>query len=462
MIHAERIRHLTPPSESDTDPHGDFILYWMQASQRTLDNHALEYAVRRANALSTPLIVVFALTDRYPDANLRHYRFMLEGLREVRDALNERGIAFALRRSNPDPTQAVRDLAEDAAIVVCDRGYLTHQRQWRETLAEEVQCPLVEVETDVVVPVETASPKEEYTAGTFRPKLHRELDRFLVPLDPSDPDRSSLEYDLAPTLAPNLDAPEELLDRMDIDRRVPPSPQFTGGTSRAIARLDAFLTNKLDRYPDCKNDPSKDCVSHMSPYLHFGQISPLTIARRAIATGSAGNESYIEELIVRRELSMNFVFYNADYMRFGSLPNWPTKTLTKHAKDWREYVYSLEEFEEAQTHDPYWNAAQDEMRLTGKMHGYMRMYWGKKILEWTDRPERAYEIAVELNDRYELDGRDPNSYTGVAWCFGKHDRAWKERPVYGKVRYMNDNGLRRKFDIEAYVDQVDALRDDRS
>ncbi len=195
----------------------------------------------------------------------------------------------------------------------------------------------------------------------------------------------------------------------------------------------------------------------MSPYLHFGQISPLHIALEVLKTKSPGKSAYLEELIIRRELAVNFVYYNREYDNLKCLPDWAYNTLMEHRKDKREYIYSLEEFENAETHDPYWNAAQLEMVHSGKMQGYMRMYWGKKILEWAQNPEKAYQIALKLNNRYELDGRDPNGYAGVAWCFGKHDRAWKEREIFGKVRYMNDHGLRRKFKMDSYVDVVNNL-----
>jgi deoxyribodipyrimidine photo-lyase len=230
-----------------------------------------------------------------------------------------------------------------------------------------------------------------------------------------------------------------------------------GGTSEALKLLDDFIETKLDDVPTCRNDPSHECVSHLSPYLHFGQISALDIAMQIRARKSPGADIFLEELIVRRELAMNFVHYNPQYDSYECLPAWARKTLDAHARDPREYVYELEELEKAKTHDEYWNAAQMEMVKTGYMHGYMRMYWGKKILEWTPSPKEAFARALYLNNTYQLDGRDPNSFAGVAWCFGKHDRAWAARPVFGTVRYMNDRGLRRKFNIDAYVKRVKSL-----
>ena len=234
--------------------------------------------------------------------------------------------------------------------------------------------------------------------------------------------------------------------------------RFRGGASEAKRRLRNFVRTKLGHFAERRNDPCADCVSDMSPYLHFGQISPLYIALEVMKKGGEGVDAYLEELIVQRELSPNFVFYNAQYDKYSCLHPWSRCTLAFHRRDKREYGYSTAEFEEAKTHDPYWNAAQRQMMLTGKMHGYMRMYWGKKILEWSKRPETAYNTAIYLNNKYELDGRDANAYAGVAWCFGKHDRAWGKRAVFGKVRYMNAAGLRRKFDADEFVRRVEYIK----
>ena len=245
--------------------------------------------------------------------------------------------------------------------------------------------------------------------------------------------------------------------RDSLDSSVKPSPFFTGGYKRALKQMRTFLKKKLDRYDFLRNNPAEAYQSGLSPYLHFGQISPLQIALEAMKIDSPGRKAFLEELIVRRELSHNFVYYNRRYDQYDALPPWVLRTLNYHAKDRRESLYTRQQLEQAQTHDPYWNAAQTEMTLTGKMHGYMRMYWGKKIVEWTRRPEEAFQIALTLNNKYELDGRDPNGYAGVAWCFGKHDRPWGERPVFGKVRYMNAAGLKRKFNPDLYVQKIESL-----
>ncbi|MFP4180413.1 MAG: hypothetical protein ACLFSA_10205, partial [Spirochaetaceae bacterium] len=221
--------------------------------------------------------------------------------------------------------------------------------------------------------------------------------------------------------------------------------------------LEEFIAEKLEGFDTFRNDPTKDCASGLSPYLHFGQISPLTIALAVMEHKELPSEGFLEELVVRRELSFNFTWYNPRYDSPASLPRWAQETLKAHEQDMREPSYSMGELESGLTEDPYWNAAQMEMLVTGKMHGYMRMYWGKKILEWTPSLEEAFRRALYLNNRYALDGRDPNSFAGVAWCFGKHDRPWKERRIFGKVRYMNDRGLERKFKIGKYVERIHAL-----
>jgi deoxyribodipyrimidine photo-lyase len=448
VIQKERIKVL---SHQDSNG-GSYVLYWMQASVRAHYNHALEYAIRNANKLKKPLIVYFGLIEDFPEANQRHYHFLLEGLKETEFELEKKDIKMVVQHQKPG--KGALKLAEDASLLVTDRGYLPLQRQWREEVAEVIECPMIQVESEVVVPVETASPKEEYTAGTIRRKIQKQWDDFLVPLKMGKPHVSSLDLKFDSL---NLQDIEKIMGQLKIDDSVRNVDWIQGGNLRARDHLNNFLENKLDHFSDFRNDPTQNYLSNMSPYLHFGHISPLYIALQVLKTGGPGVESYLEELIIRRELSMNFVFYDSDYDNFNCLPDWAQKTLLEHARDPREYEYSVGEFETAQTHDPYWNAAQKEMMHHGKMHGYMRMYWGKKILEWTRNPMQAYHVALYLNNKYELDGRDPNGYTGVAWCFGKHDRAWKEREIFGKVRYMNDKGLRRKFRIDRYVESIEKI-----
>jgi deoxyribodipyrimidine photo-lyase len=371
---------------------------------------------------------------------------MLQGIQEVQSALNDRGIQMVIGIESPE-SGALR-LAKHASLVVCDCGYLSFQRSWRRWVADRAACPVIQVESDVIVPVREASPKEEYTAATFRPKIRKQLPAYLIKLKHNQARLSSLNLELETTDIRDL---SKALSNLDIDRSVLPVAGFKGGTQEARQRLNEFIKNNLFSYREKRNDPNAGVLSGLSPYLHFGQISPLEVSLEVAKTGLAGADAFLEELIVRRELSVNYCFYNPAYSSFEGLPAWAKKTLQEHRKDQRQYIYSLDEFESASTHDEYWNAAQLEMVATGKMHGYMRMYWGKKILEWSDSPEEAFRKALLLNNRYELDGRDPNGYAGVAWCLGKHDRPWSTRPIFGNVRFLSAGGLNRKFDIDSYV-----------
>ena len=451
-IEPERITVLNDSPTKD----GAWVLYWMQQSQRAHDNPALEYAIQCANRLDVPVRVIFALTDNYPEANLRHYRFMLEGLAETRRLLARRRIGMTVRKG--DPATVVGALLDHSALLVCDVGYTRHQRDWRRSLSRSSSCRTVAVEGDVVVPVKTVSPKAEYAARTIRPKIHRHLQQFLVPCPRYRPKRS-FAGDEADGL--NLDDIDTILQGLDIDQSVPAvSTFFKGGPQMAKKRLRRFIDRHLHNYDSNRNQPQTDDISCMSPYLHFGQISPVFVAMEIskAANGSQSDrDAYIEELVVRRELAVNFVHYTADYDRYDCLPAWARKSLAEHARDPRATTYDRQSLETAQTHDPYWNAAMIEMRDTGFMHNYMRMYWGKKILEWTPSPQQAYATTLALNNKYFLDGRDPNSFAGVGWIFGLHDRAWFEREIFGKVRYLAASGLERKCDIGGYVKKVAAL-----
>jgi deoxyribodipyrimidine photo-lyase len=441
-IQNERIK----PLNNMTARRGQYIVYWMQSSQRTEFNHALEYSIQKANELSKPLIVFFCLTGDFPQANARHYHFMLEGLKEVQSSLNNRKILMVIQIGIPP--SGIIAIAKKASLVVVDRGYLRIQREWRSIASMNIECPLVQIESDVIVPVEEASPKEEFSAATFRPKIKKTVSKYLKTPNEHDPNISSLGMDFSSI---SLDDTNRIFSDLKVDTRVSLVKTFKGGTTQAKLKLMDFLENHLNRYFADRNDPNLKATSNLSPYLHFGQISPLYITLKALETAEEACESFLEELIVRRELAVNYAFYNQKYDSYFGLPTWAIRTLDQHRLDKREVIYKLADFEGANTHDKYWNAAQREMLYTGKMHGYMRMYWGKKILEWTERPEEAFKIALYLNNKYELDGRDTNGCTGVSWCFGKHDRPWAERPIFGNIRYMNDNGLKRKFDADKYA-----------
>ncbi len=442
-VEPERVRRLNSKAAGAG---GRYVLYWMQAAQRSSQNPALEFAIEKADELRKPLIVFFGLTPDFPEANRRHYSFMLEGLSSLSASLAERGIKFVCRLASPE--KGAMKMSGDAALAVSDRGYLRIQRSWREDFAKYAGCPVFQVETEAVVPVETVSEKEEYSAATLRRKITPALGKFLRLIPERKPKRSSLGMDFE-----SLDLSDAggVMDSAGIRGGPAPSPVFKGGEQEASRRLEEFIRVRLDSYAEHGNDPSKELSSGLSPYLHFGQISPVKAAVEVLETGSASAGAFVEELVVRRELAFNFALHNPSYDSYGCVPRWAAESLSRHASDRRNYLYSFDELEAAATHDPYWNAAQREMLRTGKMHNYMRMYWGKKIIEWSRTPQEAFGTALLLNNKYELDGRDPNGFAGVAWCFGKHDRPWTERPIFGSVRYMNDKGLERKFDIGRYA-----------
>lgn len=453
MIQTERIEYLNQNSPIN----GSYVLYWMQQSQRTINNHALEYAASLANQLRKPLVVFFCITTSFPDGNRRHYHFMLQGLAQLKKSLEQRGIKMVFRLGQlPDE---VIEMASDASVLVTDAGYLRFQRFWRETVAAKVKCQMIQVESDVIVPIRTTSNKEETGARTLRPKIMRLLPNFLHPVNQIEVKKDSLGLSLK---SMDVTSADQILKKLRFDHSVREVRWLKGGQNAAQETLFTFLAGNLRGFATLRNDPSKNHLSNLSPYLHFGQISPLQVALEVLKTNHPDKDAFIEEMVVRRELSMNFIYYNPHYDSYESVPGWAKATLSAHAKDKRPVIYSLEELESASTYDEYWNAAQREMNHLGKMHGYMRMYWGKKIIEWSPTPQEAFRRTLYLDNKYFLDGRDPNGFTGVAWCFGKHDRAWTERTVFGKVRYMNQNGLRRKFHMDDYIKLVNRRIEEES
>ena len=433
---------------------GGHVLYWMQSAVRTFHNQALEYAARRANHHGVPLLVCFGIDDGYPESSARHHRFMLEGLAAVAPTLDRRRIGFRVERGSPPAVAA--GLAHGACEVVTDRGYLAVHRAWRRSLVSSVQVPVTEVETNLVVPVETASDKREYAARTLRPKIHRHLEDHLVELA-----TTPLDHDGRP-LGGGVDVsrPEEVLAALDVDRSVPPTDRVRGGEHRARATLDRFLGERLEGYGVRRGEPALEATSGLSPYLHFGHLSPVAVvlAARRISGGTGLDyDTLVEELVVRRELAHNYVWFEPEHESYTALPQWARATLDRHRDDPRSHVYTRAQLEAGETHDRYWNAAMAEMRETGYLHNHMRMYWGKQIIMWTNTPEFAHQTALHLNNRYLLDGRDPNSYANIGWLFGLHDRPWQERDVVGTVRSMTSGGLERKKDPDGYVALVERL-----
>lgn len=448
MVEPERIESL---NDKPIARAGSYVLYWMQAAQRTDDNPALWYACGEANRLGLPLAVLFVVAD-YPGATAVHYRWMLTGLRPVARDLRSAGIAFAIQRGQP--RQLVARAARSAALLVCDRTPARVSVREKRAVAASLSVAAIEVDGESVIPERAASPKQEWSARTFRTRTAGALAVYAAhrPLGMPEPVHAGNHIDLATddALFESCDGPirpayDGELSPMQVIRQVP-------GAAAAHGLLDRFIDRRLDSYDADRNDPQKDGTSGLSPYLHFGQISPLAILRAARRHGGPGYPAFAEQLVTRRELCRNFVRYRPlDYDGWNGLPAWARTTLESAAADRRPFVYSRAMFESAATHDPYWNAAQTQLIKTGTMHNYMRMYWGKMILAWSADPREAFVTALWLNDRYAIDGRDPNGWAGVAWCFGLHDRPWPRRPVFGTVRSMVASGLRRKFDADAYA-----------
>ena len=445
MVNDRRIRLL-----KDGSQHGGPVLYWMSRDQRARDNWALLFAQDLALERKRPLGVLFCLVPQFLGATTRQYDFMLQGLREVEKGLAKVNIPLFLMIGAPEK-EIPRFVAEhDVGALVADFDPLRVKRAWRQSVADEMSVAFYEVDAHNIVPCWFASPKQEIGARTLRPKIRRLLPEFLEPFP-------RLRRHPFPWKKKTVPADWETAAQCVRADPVPPVGWIKPGERQAAERLRLFIDKKLASYDEGRNDPARDCVSHISPYLHFGQLSAQRVALEVskAPAPATSKDAFLEELIVRRELADNFCYYNRTYESIEGFPGWAQKTLRDHAKDPRPYLYTREQFEDAQTHDDLWNAAQLEMMRRGKMHGYMRMYWGKKILEWSRNAEEALRIAIYLNDRYELDGRDPNGYTGIAWSIGGvHDRPWGARQIFGMIRYMSYNGCKSKFDVKAYIESV--------
>lgn len=442
MVNLKRVRLLQKGVESKGP-----VIYWMSRDQRVHDNWALLFAQQLALEKKLPLCVVFNLVPHFLEATIRQYGFMLKGLELLNEQLDEYNISFFMLQGNPE--EQIPKFLEDirASILIADFDPLRIKRIWKRDVAKKITIPFYEVDAHNIVPCLYVSNKLEFAAYTIRPKINAALLEFMEEFPAV---KKMKKNELS---ADKIDW-ENVIKNLKINHSVKEIEWIKPGEANALNCLNEFLDKKFGAYHQLRNDPTADVQSNLSPYLHFGQISAQRIAleTQRINGNKESEKSFLEELIIRRELSDNFCYFNTKYDSFDGFPNWAKATLNEHRKDEREFVYSLEEFEQAKTHEDLWNTAQRELLSTGKLHGYMRMYWAKKILEWSNSPEEALRIAIYLNDKYELDGRDPNGYTGCSWSIGGvHDRPWFERPVFGKIRYMNRNGAKNKFDIDKYI-----------
>jgi len=449
-VKPERVHHITGGA-----PRTGPVVYWMSRDQRAGDNWALIHAQDNALERESPLVVVFSIAPGFLGAAARQYDFMFAGLRETADECRGLNIPFVLLTGDPGAEVAGFTRKIGAGALVTDFDPLRIKRRWEKDAASRIAIPFYEVDAHNVVPCRMISQKREYAARTLRPKLHRALPEYLDDFPVLRPHPHSFHGMLA---EPDWEGARRFVDA---DESVPPVTWLVPGPSAAHDMLETFIHERLRQY-HLRNDPTAGVLSNLSPYLHFGQLSAQRVALEVMRSPEGDNDnaaSFLEELIVRRELSDNFCWNEPKYDSLEAAPAWALKTLDAHREDRREQLYDYGEFEHAETHDPLWNAAQTEMLVTGKMHGYLRMYWAKKILEWSRSPENALDTAIRLNDRYELDGRDPNGYVGCLWSIaGIHDRPWGERPVYGTVRSMSYNGCRRKFDVDKYIRRMDELK----
>ena len=457
-VEPERILKLNEMAER---PERRYVLYWAQMNRRVDANHGLLYACEMADRLGLPVLFYEGLTCTYQHANDRLHTFILHGVEETSRRLKRLGIGyvFYLRKTRTAPNDIVYQLAKSAAAVITDDYPAFIARQHNASVPAKLDVACYVVDSSCVVPM-NCIPVRQYAAYTIRPKIHKLLPKFLYPVPDVLVKRKFNEplpdfhTEVREGEIPNLVA------SCEIDHSVPPSLVFPGGRLAAEKQLHFFLTENLRRYADARNEPSEHATSHMSPYLHFGQISSLEIAlavQKSAHEHKINADAYLEELIVRRELSFNYSRNVEEPGDLKNLPDWCQQNMKKHSHDKRDPMYTNDQMERAETYDELWNATQKEMLFAGKIHGYYRMYWGKKIIEWSPTYEVAAKLMIDLHERYALDGRDPNTFTNILWCFGLHDRPWPERRVFGKMRFMSLEGMKRKTDTRAYIEEVRLL-----
>ena len=452
MDFSSRVTKLNEVAENTK---GRYVLYWMQIFKRASHNYALNFAIQLANERRLPLVVYEGLKYYYPWASDRIHTFILEGVAEKRAEFEERGIryVFYLQRSKRDPKNTVARLAKDAALLVTDDYPCFIIPHHNERIAQ-LNRPVYAVDANGMVPL-SALPKEEFAAYTIRPKINRILpDQPRTIVTPHvDVQKPKLEVDCPETAVTNI---AELVSECDIDHTIKPSELYRGGTKPARKRLTHFIQNILPNYLETRTEPSVDGTSRLSPYLHFGFISIQEIVKAVEQAGAPkpAKAAFLEQVIVRRELSFNLTRHNPNYDSLKSLPDWAQQTMRDHADDPRPELIDAEQIEAAETYDELWNASQRELVNTGLLHNYVRMLWGKRVIEWQRTYEMAFELLVHLNNKYALDGRDPNSYAGILWCFGKHDRPWFEREIFGMIRYMTSRSMGKKFKSKDYIEAM--------
>jgi deoxyribodipyrimidine photo-lyase len=458
-VEPARIRKL---NDRAFPPRAQYVLYWSQMNRRAAANHALQYAIELADERNLPVLCYEGLTCTYPQASDRMHTFMLQAVPETARRMRDMGVGycFYLRRRRADANDVLYRLAQQAAAVVTDDYPVFIAAAHNRSVPDHLEIPLFAVDSSCIVPM-SLLPKREYAAYTIRPKIHKLLPEHFHPAPAKKP---AVRWSAAPPEFHVDVTPQNiasLVAECEIDHRVAPSLTYSGGYPEAARHLQTFLERHLKSYDKERNEPSRHATSNLSPYLHFGQISSLEVALRVkdyAADHDLDSAVFLEELIVRRELAFNFARHVLQVDGFADLPNWAHETMRKHAGDPRDPSFTPEQMERGETYDPLWNATQQELLLRGKIHGYYRMYWGKKIIEWSPTYEEAQQTMIQLHDRYALDGRDPATYTNILWCFGLHDRPWFDRPIFGVMRYMSFDGMKRKTDIHAYIAEITQMQ----
>lgn len=473
-------------NQAALQPEGDFVLYWMIAYRRTRWNFALQRAVEWASELQKPLVIFEGLRVAYPWASDRLHQFVIEGMRDNAAALLDKPVTY-YPYLEPDADTGkglLAALANHACIIVTDDFPAFMLPHMTAAAARQVQVLMEKVDSNGILPMRAAN-QVFPTAYAFRRFLQKTLPSHLAAdqfpqLDPLTnialPCLEKLPDEIIqrwpPVSTEVLENPHPYIARLPIDHRVA-AVHYQGGAMMAENQMTDFVDERLSLYEEDRNEPQRHGTSGLSPYLHFGQLSVhhifSEITAREVwsiahlspkATGersgwwgmSSATESFLDELITWRELGFNMGWRRSDYDQYDSLPDWAKRTLADHADDPRDYVYTLEQFEQALTHDPLWNAAQGQLMQEGRIHNYLRMLWGKKILHWSASPQEALAIMIELNNKYAVDGRDPNSYSGIFWVLGRYDRAWgPERPIFGKIRYMTSENTARKYKVDNYI-----------
>lgn len=472
-------------NSNQPNPNGEYVLYWMQINRRFHYNFALEYAVHWANKQDKPLLILEAFSCDYPWATDRTHTFMMQGMKEHADFAKSEGLNYFsfVEQEAGQYKRLLFDLTSKASLIITDEYPVFIMRQRNETYSQEIDIPYITVDSNGLIPLGLTE-KDPYSAYLFRKIMQKNfIEAYTNPpvKDPLDALKNRQKIVIDASVIENLPVAEDAFEEMNsfistlkIDHTVKPI-SWHGGRSAALSMMERFVQNSLLEYDEKRNHPDEKKTSHLSAWLHFGKISEYEIVKAVIDyqpkgwdldkiiynNGSTGGffngdpniDGFLDEVITWREVGFHFAHHRPDYDCYDSLPDWALQTLEEHRYDPREWTYSYDQLAASETHDEIWNAAQTQLREDGIIHNYLRMLWGKKVIEWTPDPETALQYLINLNNTYAIDGRDPNSYSGIFWCFGRFDRAWQEREIFGKLRYMTSDSTRKKVKLKQYLDK---------